>query len=40
MALKLIPDSGYHAEQYSFVAAMTYNLGAAVEAWSVSIPSS
>ena len=40
VALKLIPDSGYHAEHYSFVAAMTYNLGAAVEAWSVSIPSS
>ena len=38
VALKLIPDSGYHAEQYSFVAAMTYNLGAAAEG-SVSVDS-
>ena len=28
VALQLIPDSGYHAEHHSFVAAMTYNLGA------------
>ena len=28
MALQLIPNSGYHAEHHSFVAAMTYNLGA------------
>lgn len=31
VALKLIPNSGYHAEHHSFVAAMTYNLGAANE---------
>lgn len=38
VALKLIPDSGYHAEHHSFVAAMTYNLGAAAEG-SVSVDS-
>ena len=31
VALRLIPDSGYHAEHHSFVAAMTYNLGSAAE---------
>ena len=28
VALQLIPESGYHADHHSFVAAMTYNLGA------------
>ena len=31
VALQLIPESGYHADHHSFVAAMTYNLGAVAD---------